>query len=250
MSATSTRAALVTGAGVRIGRAIALGLARHGLAVGVHYRSSRAAAEAVVGEIRAAGGRAAPVAGDLAEAGAAAAIIAAAERALGPLSCLINNASEFNPDGIGDLAAAGFDRHAAVNLRAPLLLAQAFVRQLPEAGPADIVNIVDQRVLRPTPAFFTYTLSKAGLWAATQMLAQALAPRVRVNAVGPGPVLASAHQSPAEFAAEAAATPLGRGASPEEIAAAVRFILDAPAMTGQMIALDGGQHLAPPITER
>jgi NAD(P)-dependent dehydrogenase (short-subunit alcohol dehydrogenase family) len=161
----------------------------------------------------------------------------------GPLSCLINNASEFDVDTVETLTPEGWDAHLDVNLRAPVFLAQALAHNLPAGMPANVINIIDQRVWRLTPDFFSYTISKAGLWTATRTLAQALAPRVRVNAIGPGPVLKSVHQTDGEFAAEARATPLGRGPSPEEIAAAVRFILASPSLTGQMICLDGGQHL-------
>jgi NAD(P)-dependent dehydrogenase (short-subunit alcohol dehydrogenase family) len=150
----------------------------------------------------------------------------------------------FEDDRIETLTVAGWDQAMAVNLRAPLWLAQTFARLLPNDGEGLIVNICDQRVWRLNPQFFSYTLSKAALWAATQTLAQALAPRVRVNAIGPGPTLASVHQAPADFAAEAAAVPLGHGAAPEEIGAALRYLIDAPSVTGQMIAVDGGQHLA------
>ncbi|MEZ5849914.1 MAG: SDR family oxidoreductase [Hyphomicrobiaceae bacterium] len=163
---------------------------------------------------------------------------------LGPLTCLVNNAAVFLDDRMGTIDAAQWDRQHAINLRAPVLLAQAFAAQLPEGADGLVVNMIDQRVWKPTPQFFSYGVAKAGLWAATRTMAQALAPRIRVNAIGPGPVLRSVHQSEADFAQEQAATPLGRGTSGEEIARAVRFLIDAPAMTGQMIALDGGQHLA------
>ena len=236
--------ALVTGAGRRIGRAIALDLAARGLAIGVHFSGSATDADAVVAEIEAQGGVARALKADLAEAAAVAGLIPDCVACLGAPVCLVNNAALFLDDRIGSLDAAQWDRQMAVNLRAPVFLAQAFAAHLPAGARGNIINIIDQRVWRPTPQFFSYSASKAGLWAVTQRLAQALAPRIRVNAVGPGPVLRSIHQSAADFAAEAGATLLGRGTTPEEIAAAIRFILDAPAMTGQMIALDGGQHLA------
>ncbi len=235
---------LVTGAGRRIGRAIALTLARRGCAVAVHYRRSAAAAEAVVAEIVSGGGRAAGVQADLARETETDGLVAQAARALGPVTCLVNNASEFQGDRITTLSRDSYRLHLTANLEAPLFLTQAFARQLPTGVAGTVINIIDQRVWRPTPEFFSYSLSKAALWDATRMLAQALAPRIRVNAIGPGPVLQSVHQTAGDFAAEQGSTLLGRGASPEEIAAAVGFILDAPAMTGQMIALDGGQHLA------
>ena len=157
--------------------------------------------------------------------------------------CLVNNASEFQPDTVGSASLETWNAHLDINLRAPVFLAQALVRHLPAGTDGNVINIIDQRVWKLTPEFFSYTLSKAGLWTATRTLAQALAPRVRVNAIGPGPVLKSIHQTDADFSAEVRSTLLQRGPSTAEIASAVRFILDAPAMTGQMIALDGGQHL-------
>ncbi|MBX9925003.1 MAG: SDR family oxidoreductase [Hyphomicrobiaceae bacterium] len=235
--------ALVTGGSRRVGRAISLALAADGYAVAVHYRASRAEADALVSEIVGRGGCATPVAADLMDATAVAGLIPAAAAALGPVTCLVNNASEFNDDAIGSMTIADWDRHAIVNLKTPVFLAQAFARSLPDGVDGNVINLIDQRVWNLTPEFFSYTVSKAGLLAANRMLAQALAPRIRVNAIGPGPVLRSVHQTAEDFAAECASTPLGRGSSPDEIAAAVRFILSAPAMTGQMIALDGGQHL-------
>jgi NAD(P)-dependent dehydrogenase (short-subunit alcohol dehydrogenase family) len=150
----------------------------------------------------------------------------------------------FAPDEVSTLQAEQWDAQLAVNLKAPVFLAKGFAQHLPEGVPGNIINIIDQRILRPTPRFFSYTAAKMGLWAVTRTLAQALAPRIRVNAIGPGPVLQSAHQTETEFRAEYEATLLERSTRPQEIAAAVRFILEAPALTGQMIALDGGQHLA------
>jgi NAD(P)-dependent dehydrogenase (short-subunit alcohol dehydrogenase family) len=155
---------------------------------------------------------------------------------------LVNNASVFEDDRVGDLTRAIWDRHMEVNLRAPVVLAEAFAAQAPDGSA--IVNLLDQRVLKPDPRFVSYALSRNGLWWATRTLAQALAPRIRVNGVGPGPTLASIHQTAAEFAAEAAAVPLGQGATPDDIAAAVLYLVDARSVTGQMIAVDGGQHLA------
>jgi NAD(P)-dependent dehydrogenase (short-subunit alcohol dehydrogenase family) len=235
---------LVTGAARRIGRAIALDFARHGWQVGLHHHRSRAEAAALADEIGAGGGKAALLRADLSDAAAAGGLIADCAAALGAPSCLVNNASMFVYDTIATLESRVWDQQLAVNLRAPVLLAQAFAANLPDGVEGNIVNIIDQRVWKPTPHFFSYAASKAGLWAVTRTLAQALAPRIRVNGIGPGPVLANVHQSPEQFVRQCASTPLGRGTSPEEIAAAIRFILDAPAMTGQMIALDGGQHLA------
>lgn len=236
--------ALVTGAGRRLGRAIALGLAERGWSVAIHCNDGRDDAEALAADIGTRGGRAAVVAADLADDTAVAALLPAAAAALGPVYCLINNASLFLYDDIATVSSDVWDRHMAVNLKAPVFLAKALAAGLPSDASGNVVNIIDQRVLKPTPYFLSYAASKSGLWAATRTLAQALAPRIRVNAIGPGPMLRSVHQSEAEFQAQARATILGRGTAPAEIVAAIAFILDAPAMTGQMIALDGGQHLA------
>ncbi len=164
-------------------------------------------------------------------------------KAMGPVTCLINNASHFADDRLTDLSEASWRTHMAINLEAPVFLCRDFAAQLPQGETGNILNILDQRVLRPNPQFFSYTLSKSALWVATKTMAQALAPRIRVNAIGPGPTLASAYQSNEAFENECRAMPLGHGTTPDEIAEAVLFILNAPAMTGQMIALDGGQHL-------
>jgi len=236
-------AALVTGAGKRVGRAIALDLARAGFAVAVHVNRSAAEGEAVVAEIRSGGGRAAVVSGDLADMAAVRKIVPAATAALGPLGLLVNNASVFEMDRIETATEASWDFHLDINLKAPFFLSQAFAAQLPAGAEGNIVNLLDMRIWRLTPYFASYTVSKTGLWTLTQTLAMALAPRIRVNGIGPGPTLPSTHQTREQFDAQAAATPLRRGAPPEEIASAVRFLLSTPSMTGQMIALDGGQHL-------
>jgi NAD(P)-dependent dehydrogenase (short-subunit alcohol dehydrogenase family) len=235
---------LITGAARRIGRAIALDLAQAGWRIGIHYRSSATAAQNLAGEIAALGGKTALLDADLADAEAVRTLIPRCGEQLGAPCCLINNASLFMEDTIGTLDEESWRTHIDTNLRAPVLLSQSFAAGLPEGQNGNIINIVDQRVLKPSPDFFSYTVSKAGLWWVTQTMAQALAPRIRVNAVSPGPVLASIHQTQEDFAAEAESTLLKRGASPEEIAAAVRYLLNAPAVTGQMIAVDGGQHLA------
>lgn len=237
------RTALVTGASRRIGRAISLALAEAGWAVAIHHRESAAEAEALAAEIRAAGGRAATVAADLAVEAEVSRLLPAAEAALGPVGALVNNASVFERDEALDATRASWDLHMEVNLRAPFVLCQALAARLPAGAAGAIVNILDQRVWNLTPHFTSYTLSKAGLWALTQTLALALAPRIRVNGVAPGPVLPSPRQSQAQFDAQARATPLGRATPPAEIAQAVLFLLAAPAVTGQMLALDGGQHL-------
>ena len=237
------RAALVTGAALRIGRAIAEGLAREGWAVAVHHRDSGDAAGSVVAGIESGGGRAVALGADLAEEAEVETLVARAAEALGPIGCLVNNASLFDYDDLESADRASWERHMAVNLRAPFVLTQRFAAALPGAAEGCIVNLVDQRVWNLTPHFMSYTLSKAGLWTLTQTAALALAPRIRVNAIGPGPVLPSARQSAAHFAAQCAQTPLERGAAPGEIADGIRFILAARSLTGQMIALDGGQHM-------
>lgn len=236
-------AAIVTGASRRIGKAIAVELARAGYAVVVHHGSSPDDAAELVRAIVGDGGKAAALQADLANVGSYESFFRDAEQAVGPVTCLINNASVFMDYRVGSIKIENWDRQLDVNLRAPVLLSQMFADRLPKDIPGNIVNIIDQRVLRPTPEYFSYAISKAGLYAATKMMAQELAPRIRVNGVGPGPVLKNVFQSDAEFEEEAGSTLLGHGASAEEIAAAVRFLLDQPAITGQMLAVDGGQHL-------
>lgn len=236
-------AALVTGAARRIGRDLALDLAKAGWRVAIHYRKSAAEAETLAHDIAAFGGSAGTFSADLADGQSLARLVTAISRELGPLTTLINNASEFMPDTIQSLEDSTWDLHLDVNLKAPVFLAQAMARQLPETAQGNIINIIDQRVWNLTPEFFSYTISKAGLWTATRTLAQALAPRIRVNAIAPGPVLQSIHQTQDDFEREKQFTLLGHGPSTAEIAAAVRFILATPSLTGQMIALDGGQHL-------
>jgi NAD(P)-dependent dehydrogenase (short-subunit alcohol dehydrogenase family) len=239
--------ALVTGAGRRVGRALALALAAAGLDIAVHYRGSADDAEQVAAQIRDLGRGAAAIAADLTKPSEAARLVARAADAIGPLRLLVNNASLFEADRFGALDLALWDRHFETNLRAPVLLAQAFAAQVPAAledGEAMILNILDQRVLHPNPQFFSYTLSKSALFTATRTLAQALAPRIRVNAVGPGPTLASIHQDASTFAAEAQATPLARPVAPQDICAAALYLLGARSVTGQTLAVDAGQHLA------
>ncbi len=235
--------ALITGGSVRIGRAIALRLAKSGFSVAIQYNQSQAEAVDLVSVITELGGRAGCFRASLAEHAEVEALIPEITQTMGPITCLVNNASHFAGDHLPGLAAESWRRHMAVNLDAPVFLAQAFAAQLPDGESGNIVNIIDQRVLRPNPQFFSYTLSKSALWAATITMAQALAPKIRVNAIGPGPALKSIHQSEADFEQECRAMPLGHGTTPDEIAYAVLFILRARSMTGQMIALDGGQHL-------
>lgn len=242
--APAPRTALVTGAARRIGAAIARDLGRAGWRVALHAHASRAEAEAIAEEIRASGGEAVVVLADLADPAALTPMIAAATEAIGPIGLLVNNASEFEPDEIGALDPVRFERHLRVDLVAPCLLADAWLASLPADMRAQVINVIDQRVLRPTPKFFSYTLAKSALWTATRTMAQALAPRIRVNAIGPGPSFANARQSAEDFARQSAAVPLGAGPEPEEFGRAVRFLVDMPSVTGQMICLDGGQHLA------
>ena len=236
-------AALVTGAGRRIGRAIALALADTGYDIAVHYRGARDDADAVVAAILAKGRRAVALSGDLADESETLALIPAATKALGPVTCLVNNASRFERDEALTVTRESWDAHIETNLRAPFVLMQEFARALPASQSGAIVNLLDERVWNLTPHFVSYTLSKAGLWTLTQAMAMALAPRIRVNAIGPGPTLPSPRQSAEQFRRQSESVPLHRGATPEEIAAAVCFVVSAGAMTGQMIALDGGQHL-------
>jgi NAD(P)-dependent dehydrogenase (short-subunit alcohol dehydrogenase family) len=237
------KAALVTGAARRIGRALALALAEAGYAVAVHHRGSRAAADALVAEIARRGGRAVVVTADLADEIAVLRMIPDAMAALGPIGVLVNNASVFENDTVATATRESWDKHLDINLRAPFVLIQNFAAQLPAEAGGVVINLLDERIWNLTPYFVSYTVSKMGLWTLTRTLALALAPRIRVNAIGPGPTLPNARQTPEQFLARCRAMPLQRGASPDEIAAAMRFILEAPAMTGQMIALDGGEHL-------
>jgi NAD(P)-dependent dehydrogenase (short-subunit alcohol dehydrogenase family) len=243
MQDLSPGAALVTGAARRIGRAIASDLAARGWPVAVHYHTSEGAARDVAAEIEGQGGRAVALRADLRDEGETQALVGEAAAALGPITCLVNNASVFEDDSPETVSRESWDLHMQVNLRAPFILTQAVARQLPEGRPGNVVNILDQRVWNLTPHFISYTVSKAGLWALTQTLAMALAPRIRVNAVGPGPTLPSSRQSDEQFSRQWSSLPLRRRVMPDEICDAVRFILDAPSMTGQMIAVDGGQHL-------
>jgi NAD(P)-dependent dehydrogenase (short-subunit alcohol dehydrogenase family) len=234
-------AALVTGGALRIGRAIVLALARAGYAVAIHASRSLADAEALRDDIASTGGRAGVVAADLADHDAVLGLVPAAVAAVGPLTLLVNNASAFEPDEVGRLDRERFDRHVAVNLRAPVFLAQAFAAQAPAGG--SVVNVLDQRVYQPNPRFFSYGLAKSALYAATTTLAQALAPHVRVNAVAPGPTLPNVWHGDEVFKRRSAAMPLGHGPTPKEIADAVLFLANAGSITGETIAVDGGQHI-------
>lgn len=243
--------ALVTGGAQRIGRAVALALARAGYGIVLHVRHENEAAADAMRAIAAVDAPVWTLSADLSLMAETASLIPSAVALAGPLSLLVNNASAFDADSFGALDPACWDHHFAVNLRAPVFLAQAFAAQL-ECGKnpgadinnANIVNITDQRAFKPVPRQFSYSLSKSGLHAATTMLAQALAPRIRVNAVAPGPTLPSRRQDAAAFARQTAALPLGRGPAPEDVAAAVVYLAGAGSVTGTTIAVDGGQHIA------
>jgi NAD(P)-dependent dehydrogenase (short-subunit alcohol dehydrogenase family) len=235
--------ALVTGAGRRVGRAIAIDLARAGWRVGAHYYHSEQEAASVVAEIEREGGKAAKLRADLSRIDQFASLVRDCAERLGPVTCLINNAAHFDWDDLQSLSAKSWETHLDIDLRAPVFLTQAFAALLPDTHTGNVINLIDQKVWRLNPDYFSYTIAKSALWTATQTMAQALSPRIRVNAIGPGPVLPSHRQSQAEFEAECRDTPLGRGATLEEICQAVRFLLATPSITGQMIVLDGGQHL-------
>jgi NAD(P)-dependent dehydrogenase (short-subunit alcohol dehydrogenase family) len=246
--------ALVTGAAKRLGRAMALELARQGHDVAIHYAGSAEAAEEVAAEIRALGRAAVTLQADLTVEAETQALLPRAAEALGqPLTVLINNASIFEYDNIESATRDSWDRHLESNLRAPFVLTQALAAQVPQAAEDEtgeplarglVVNMIDQRVRKLTPEFMTYTIAKMGLWAFTRTAAQALAPHVRVNAIGPGPTLQGARQSDSHFARQRAATVLRRGADAQGICDALRYLLTARAVTGQLICVDGGQHLA------
>lgn len=246
--------ALVTGAGARLGRAMALYLGQRGYDVAVHYAGSETGAEDTVAQLRAMGRNAAALQADLLDEAATQTLVGRAADALGgPLTCLINNASIFEYDNIATATRESWDRHLGSNLRAPFVLTQSFAAQAPEPTQDDqgeplaqalVVNMLDQRIHKLTPEFMSYTIAKMGLWAMTRTTAQALAPKVRVNGIGPGPTLQGHRQSEEHFSKQRAATILKRGANPADITAALGYFLDAHAMTGQMLAVDGGQHLA------
>ena len=245
--------ALVTGAGRRLGRAMALHLAARGYDVAVHYAGSEAEAKSVVAEIGAMGRKAVALQADLLDEHQSQTLIARASGGLGgALSVLVNNASIFEYDNLRTASRSSWDRHMESNLRAPFVLTQGFAAQAPAAAPdaqgepmarALIVNMIDQRVRKPTPEFMSYSLAKAALWGLTQTSAQALAPHIRVNAIGPGPTLRGARQSESHFSRQRQATILQRGANPADVVAALEFFLNSPSVTGQLICTDGGQHL-------
>jgi len=237
------RAALVTGGAQRLGGAIARALGDAGFDVAVHCHTSRRAAEDTSAAIRGMGRASIVLRADLGNEAEAARLLPEAAAALGPIGVLVNNASPFERDEWHDATRASWDAHLEPGLRAPFLLMQQFARALPESAEGVVINMLDQRVWSITPHFVSYTLAKAGLWALTQSMALALAPRIRVNGIGPGPALPNTRQTAEQFARQCMSVPLRRGASPEEVARAALAILALPAMTGQMLALDGGQHL-------
>lgn len=237
------KAVLITGAAKRLGRAIALDLAKHGWDIALHYNQSEQDAQESAALIRNENQNVALLQADLENEQQVAELVHRATTELGPLSALVNSASIFERDDWSSATRHLWDLHIAVNLRAPFVLAQEFARALPETARGAIVNIIDQRVLKPTPQFLSYSLSKAGLFWLNTTLAQALAPRIRVNAVAPGPTIVNARQSEEDFRRQREATVLGTGAEPQDICDAVRYLLTASAVTGQMIAVDGGQHL-------
>ena len=236
---TIPRTALVTGGAKRLGGAIAEALTGAGFRVAIHCHTSRTDADALAARLPGA----IVLQADLGDEAAVQRLLPDAAAALGPIGVLVNNASTFERDEVPDATRASWDQHMEPNLRAPFVLMQALARQMPAAAEGAVINLLDQRVWSLTPHFVSYTVSKAALWALTQQMALALAPGIRVNGVGPGPAIPSPRQSQAQFDAQAASVPLGHGTSPDEVAGAVLMILALPAMTGQMIALDGGQHL-------
>ncbi|MVB00144.1 SDR family oxidoreductase [Nitratireductor sp. CAU 1489] len=236
--------ALVTGGARRIGAAIIQDLAANGFSVAIHCNRSRDDADRLADEVARAGARVAVLPADLCDPDAAAGLIAVAAVALGPVRLLVNNASAFDDDSPADPDWQKWDRHFALHLKAPVLLASTMAKALPAGEDGLVVNVVDQRVWKLTPQFFSYTLSKSALWTATRTMAQGLAPRIRVNAIGPGPTLKNARQAVSDFRAQTDALPLGHGPLLTEFGATIRYLWQTPSITGQMIALDGGQHLA------
>ncbi len=245
MTNQSVKTALVTAGAKRLGRAIVEGLAAEGFRVVIHAHESVNEAEALASAINASGGRAATVFADLTKPEEARGLVAKASAAIGtPLNLLVNNASAFVADTIHDINMDVWRLHFALHVEAPSLLASAFAAQLPDDAEGLIVNMVDQRVLKLNPRFYSYTLSKSALWTATRTMAQALSPRIRVNAIGPGPSMPSERQARIDFDRQVAAVPLRRGPAPEEFARTINYLFHARSVTGQMITLDGGQHLA------
>ncbi len=246
--------ALVTGAGKRLGRAMALYLAERGYDVALHYASSESATEQTANDIRTLGRKATTLQADLLREEETQTLVSRAADGLGgPLTVLVNNASIFEHDALPTVTRESWDRHMESNLRAPVVLTQSFAAQVPKAqtdaqgeplAQGLVVNLIDQRVRKLTPEYMSYTIAKMGLWTFTQTAAQALAPNIRVNAIGPGPTLRGGRQTDEDFARQRRATALGRGSNPEDICGALGYFLEAPSVTGQLICTDAGQHLA------
>lgn len=235
---------MVTGGARRIGRAIVEDLAAGGFDIAIHCNRSRADGEAAAEAVRAAGRRATLLEADLTDGDALESLVARASDAIGPIGLLVNNASVFEPDLADDFEWPVWDRHFALHVKAPVMLARRFAEAVPANQEGLVVNLIDQRVWKPTPRYFSYSLSKAALWDATRIMAQSYAPRVRVNAIGPGPTLANSRQSAIDFNGQAASVLLGHGPALGEFGATIRYLWEARSVTGQMIAIDGGQHLA------
>ena len=238
------KTALVTGGAKRIGAAIVADLAASGFAIAIHCNRSDAEAQALARSIEGNGGRAVVIEGDLTKDADREHLVARASSSLGPVGLVVNSASVFESDSPQDFDWDLWDRHFDLHLKAPVQLTRCFSEALPEGTDGCVVNVIDQRVLKPDPRFFSYSLSKAALWNATIRMAQGLAPRVRVNATGPGPALPNVRQSPDDFRRQAESIPLGRGPELAEFGRTVRYLFEARSVTGQMIAIDGGQHLA------
>lgn len=237
------RKVLITGGAKRIGQAIAKHLASDGWDIAIHYSTSDAEADATVQELRKAGAKAVALKADLCDEGALQTLVPQAAEALGDLSAVINNASIFQQDDLKGDDLSVWNQHMAIHVRAPFVLTKALYNLVPDGDVGAVVNVVDQRVLNPTRHFPSYSISKMALWDQTQVLARAMAPKIRVNAIGPGPVLPSTRQSEEDFSRQASQTPLGKAVDPDEIAAAAAFLLDASSVSGQIIAVDAGQHL-------
>lgn len=244
-SKTQDRTALVTGSARRIGKAIAKGLAADGWNIAVHYNRSADDALALVGELQSLGVRATAVQCDLADCAAVSGLIAECNRQLGPLSCLVNNASLFEFDDPAGFDPATWDKHSAINLRAPLLLVREFAAQVPSQTLGCVVNMLDQKVFNLNPDFFSYTLTRVAMEGATRMLAMSLAPRVRVCGIAPGITLVSGAQTKEGFERAHTHTPLGHSSNTEDIVDAVRYVVAAKSVTGHTLVVDGGQHLWP-----
>lgn len=235
---------LVTGGARRVGRAIVEDMARHGFGVAIHCRRSIDEAEALAASVRAAGGAACVVQADLADMAQTATLVDRSAALIGPVSIVVNNASVFEDDTAAAFGWDGWDRHFDIHVKAPVMIARTFAEHLAPGAPGLVVNMIDQRVLKPAPGYFSYTLSKSTLWSATRTMAQSFAPDIRVNAIGPGPTLPSSRQSQADFDAQVAALLLKRGPALTDFGATIRYLWETPSITGQLFALDGGQHLA------